>query len=195
MDFPLDLRFKLLAIASQISLTDANGRLLWFTKQKAFKLREAVTVYADAAQTKALYRMQADRVFDISARYRIEDATGAPVGLVLRKGLRSLWRAHYEIHRMNEPFLLVQEENPWVKVLDGVVDSIPIVGMFTGFLLHPSYLVKRVDADTAVMRVTKQPAFFEGRYRIERLAMLDDEAERVAVLGLLMMLLLERQRG
>ena len=52
-----------------------------------------------------------------------------------------------------------------------------------------------MDNDAAALRVTKQPALFEGRYRIERLEALDEEAEQLAVLALLMMLLLERQRG
>ena len=76
MDFPLEARFKLLAIASQISVTDAHDALLYYAKQKAFKLKEAVTVYADEEQTRPLYRIAADRVLDISARYRIEDAGG-----------------------------------------------------------------------------------------------------------------------
>ena len=49
MNFPLDLRFKLLAIASQIAVTDAQGQLVYYAKQRAFKLKEAVTVFADAA--------------------------------------------------------------------------------------------------------------------------------------------------
>ncbi|MGH8503254.1 MAG: hypothetical protein ACREVE_12440 [Gammaproteobacteria bacterium] len=195
MDFPLDLRFKLLAIAQQISVTDAARRVIFYVRQKAFRLKEAVTVYADTAQARALYQINADRVFDISAQYNIDDSQGTRLGAVQRRGMRSLWRAHYEIMREDQPFMVVREENPWVKVLDGLLDSIPVVGMFTGYLLHPSYLVTRVDNGAAALRVTKQPAFFEGRYRVERLDTLDEDAERLAVLALLMMLLLERQRG
>jgi hypothetical protein len=53
----------------------------------------------------------------------------------------------------------------------------------------------RVDTGAPTLRITKQPAFFEGRYRIDRSGELDEEAERLAVLSLLMMLLQERQRG
>ncbi|MBA2492822.1 MAG: hypothetical protein H0V34_14415 [Gammaproteobacteria bacterium] len=195
MDFPLDLRFKLLAIAQQISVTDAAGRVIFYVRQKAFRLREAVSVYGDTAQNRPLYHINADRVFDISTQYHIDDARGARLGAVRRRGMRSLWRAHYDIMRNDQPFLVVREENPWVKVLDGLLDSIPVIGMFTGYVLHPSYLITRVDNGAAALRVTKQPAFFEGRYRIERLDALDEDAEQLAVLALLMMLLLERQRG
>ena len=39
MRFPLDLRFKIVAIAPQISVTDASGALLLYVKQKAFRLK------------------------------------------------------------------------------------------------------------------------------------------------------------
>src|SRR3954468_1128541 len=71
MNFPLELRFKLLAISSQISVRDASGHLLCHVKQKAFKLKEEVTVFGDEAQTRPLYRINADRVIDISAQYQI----------------------------------------------------------------------------------------------------------------------------
>ena len=195
MDFPLDLRFKLLAIAQQISVNDATGRVIFYVRQKAFRFKESVSVYADTAQTRPLYQINADRVFDISTQYHIDDSQGTRLGAVRRRGMRSLWRAHYDIIRNDQPFLTVREENPLVKVLDGLLDSIPVVGMFTGYVLHPSYIVTRVDKDAAALRVTKQPALFEGRYRIERLDALDEETEQLAVLALLMMLLLERQRG
>ena len=47
MNYPLDLSFKILAIAPQISVSDANGALVLYVKQKAFKLKEDVTIYAD----------------------------------------------------------------------------------------------------------------------------------------------------
>jgi len=194
--FPLDLRFKLIAIASQISVRDASGRLICYVKQKAFKLREAVTVYGDEAQTRPLYRIQADRVLDISAQYHVEDvATGAALGVVQRRGMRSFWRAHYEVLRDGRLVFTIQEENPWVKMFDSLVGELPIIGMFTGYLLHPAYRVSRAGGDEPVLRAVKQPAFFEGRYRVESPGALSDEDERLALLAILMMLLLERQRG
>ncbi|HEV2150618.1 MAG TPA: hypothetical protein VGR37_24685 [Longimicrobiaceae bacterium] len=195
MDFPLQLSFKVVAISPQITVTDASGRLLFYVKQKAFKLKEAVTVFADPEQTRPLFRIAADRVLDISAQYHIEDAAGAPLGLLQRRGMRSLWRAHYEIHRGGGPILAIHEENPWVKVIDGLLGEVPILGMLTGYFFHPAYRVARAVDDAPVLRAVKQPAFFEGRYTIERVGELSESDETLAVLSVLMMLLLERQRG
>lgn len=197
MNFPLDLRFKTLAIAPQLSVTDASGHLLCYVRQKAFKLRESITVFGDAEQTRALYRIAADRVIDFGARYTIDDAaTGATLGTVRRQGLRSLWRAHYEVERGGAALFEVREENPWVKVADGLLGELPVVGLLSGYLFHPAYRLAPVGAAAPLLRMKKERAFFEGRYTIERAGPpAADADERLALLGLVMLVLLERSRG
>ena len=194
LSYPLQLTFKIVAIAPQISVVDATGTLLLYVKQKLFKLREAVTVFADREQQRPLYTIGADRVLDFSARYHVATAAGEPVGVVQRQGMRSLWKAHYQVERGGVPVLALREENPWVKVMDGLFGQIPLLGALSGYLFHPAYLVTRADG-TAVLRARKQAALFEGRYEITRLAELSEEDEELALLAVLMLLLLERERG
>lgn len=192
--YPLQLSFKILAIARQLSVTDATGNLAFYVKQKAFKLKEAVTIFADVAQTIPLYTINADRVLDFSASYHFTDRNQAPIGMVRRQGMKSLWKAHYEIVDGDFPALTIQEANPWIKVIDGLLGEIPIIGMLTGYFFHPAYMVVRQDG-TAVMRLEKQPAFLEGKYSIEKLAPLGEHEEIRVLLSLLMVVLLERNRG
>lgn len=195
INYPLDVSFKLIAVARQLSVTDANGALLFYVKQKAFKLKEAITVFADREQQLPLYQIGADRVLDFSARYRISDAAGTPLGEVARRGMKSLWKAHYEIaDAAGAPVFTVNEENAWTKVLDSLLGEVPVLGMFTGYLFHPAYIVSRANAVPA-LRIVKQPALFEGKFRIERLAPLAETEERLALLSLLMLVMLERSRG
>lgn len=195
MNFPLELRFKLLAIAQQIAVRDSSGQLLCYVKQKAFKLKEAVTVFGDEAQTRPLYKIEADRVFDISAKYHIEDMAGQPVGMIKRHGMRSFWRTHYEVQRDDRHIFDIREENPWVKVADGFFSEIPVVGMLSGYLFHPAYRVVDSVTGNTVMRAEKRAAFFEGLYTIESLGPMSDDDARLGMLSILMMLVLERQRG
>lgn len=194
MQFPLELRFKILAIAQQIAVTDAQGHLIYYVKQKAFKLKEAVTVFADEQQTRPLFKISADRMLDISARYRIEDMGGAELGILQRRGMRSLWKAHYELFVGGQQAFVIREESAWVRVWDGIVGEIPIVSFFTGYFFHPAYLISRREGDTPLLRVVKQKAFLEGKFRIDELSSPGSDVQ-VAVLGALMMLLLERARG
>ncbi|MFL5576893.1 MAG: hypothetical protein ACJ79S_13085 [Gemmatimonadaceae bacterium] len=192
--YPLQLTFKVPAIAPQISVTDAAGRLLLYVKQKAFKLKEKVTVYEDAAQTRPLYTIAADRVIDISAQYEITTASGGRLGAVKRRGMRSIWKAHYDVLRDGAAVMTIREENAWTKVLDGLLGEVPVLGMFTGYFFHPAYVVARPDG-AGLLRVAKQPAFFEGRYEITKLGAASSAEEELALLSALMMVLLERTRG
>lgn len=184
-----------MALANQISVTDAQGNLIFYVKQKMFKLKEAVTVFADKEQTRPLFKINADRVIDISARYHITDVNGAALGSIKRQGMKSIWKARYDIcDAAASPVLNISEENPWVKVIDALVGEIPVVGMFTGLMFNPSYVVKRPD-ESIVMRFKKQPAMFESKFRLESLIPLSPEEEPRTVLSVLMMVLLERHRG
>ncbi|HEY0078252.1 MAG TPA: hypothetical protein VGB73_06370 [Pyrinomonadaceae bacterium] len=194
MNYPLQVRFKILALARQLSVTDASGNLVFYVKQKAFKLKEAVTVFADASQTQPLYFINAARILDFSARYLFTDTSGAALGSVQRKGMKSIWKAHYDILDGESVTMTIREENAWTKVIDSVVGEIPVVGLFTGYMFHPAYLVAR-PSGALLLRLEKQPAFLEGRFTIEKHADLDKTEETRALLSLIMMILLERGRG
>lgn len=195
MNFPLSLNFKAIALAPQISVTDSAGRLILYVKQKAFKLKEAVTVFADTEQTQPLYTINADRVLDISARYHINETSGFGLGTLQRQGMRSLWRAHYEIMRGGGTVMHIREENAWIKVGDALFSQLPGLGILSGYVFNPAYLVTRADNGQVLMRVQKEKAFLEGKYTITKTGELSENDERLAVLSVLMMTLLERARG
>jgi uncharacterized protein YxjI len=194
MNYPLQVSFKILAIAQQLSIKDATGNLIFYVKQKAFKLKEAVTVFADTEQTRALYTINADKVLDFSARYHFRDSSGNEVGSVKRQGMKSIFKARYDIFDGETPVMMIAEANPWTKVFDALLGEIPIVGIFTGYLFHPAYLVTHVNG-TLLMRLEKQPAFLEGKFVIEKHVEMPPTEETRALLSLIMMILLERRRG
>lgn len=196
MNYPLAFRFKLLAFSPQIYVEDAAGQTVCYVKQKLFRLREKVEVHTDDTRQQLLCTIGADRIIDWSARYTFRDAAGNDIGAVGRRGMRSLWSAHYDIFGpgSSTPIFSIREENPMAKLLDGFLGEIPIVGILTGFLFHPKYLASRIDG-TPVMRLTKQAAFFEGRFQLEKLADTTDGEEMAIILSYLMMNLLERKRG
>lgn len=195
MNYPLDLSFKILALASQIYVRDASGSLVCYVKQKMFKLKEDINVFADEQQTNLLFNIKADRIIDFSARYSFTDSKGAALGSIKREGMRSLWKARYNIFDSSEkPVMKINEENGWIKIADAFLGEIPIVGMFSGYFLHPTYLVTSVD-EKEVARLEKKPAFFEGKFHLATLASVTDAEEHLVLLSAITMLLLERARG
>lgn len=196
IQYPLTLSFKILALASQATVTDATGRTVLYTKQKLLKFREHVEIFTDNSRSSLLAEIKANKVIDWSARYFSTDANGSPIGSVGRRGWRSIWKAHYEAFNPGDdvPDFSIQEENAWVKVADSFLGEIPILGMFSGYFFHPSYLATRTNGGPA-MRMTKQAAFFEGRFQIEKLTDLTPREELNLFLSFLMLVLLERKRG
>jgi hypothetical protein len=192
--YPLTFSFKILSFASQFSVRDSGGNLIAYARQKILALKEAVTVFADEEKTRQLFTIKADRIIDCSARYNFTSAQGAIIGAVKRRGMRSLWKATYDILEGDNPVMIIQEENPWVKMADALLSEIPILGFFSGYFFHPVYQVTRADG-TPVMRMTKQPAFFEGKFLVEKLGSLTETEEQRVLLSLMMAILLERARG
>lgn len=194
MQYPLELTFKLWAFAPQMSIVDAQNNLVFYVRQKLFKFKEAITVFADAERNNPLYYIKADRIIDFSARYDFTDANGNSIGAVKRRGLKSFWRARYDIFDGDVTTLNIQEKNPWVKIADALFAEIPILGIFTGYVFNPVYLVSRADG-TIVMRLEKIPSFLSRKFTIKAVDKLNQQEEKQVLLSLMMMLLLERTRG
>jgi uncharacterized protein YxjI len=194
MQYPLSLSFKIMALAPQIFVRDASENSICYVKQKMFKLKEAINVFTDEKQETQLCQMNADRIIDFSACYRFTDASGEEFGGVRRKGMRSIWKAHYDIIEGDETVMTISEDNAWVKVADAVLGDIAVIGMFSGYFFNPSYTIKRTDG-TEVMRLKKQKSFWEGKFILEKLTELDETEELRALMAIIMATLLERTRG
>ncbi len=194
MEFPLHVSFKIATFGNRFSVTDNNGMMLFYVKQKMFKLKEAIKVFTDTTLTNQLYTINADRIIDFSARYNFTDMGGQSLGSIKRKGMRSMFRASYEIFQGQSQLMTITEESVFVRIMDAIFSSIPCIGMCAGYVFHPSYLIAKLDG-TEMMRVKKQPAFFEGKFKIEKLAEMSEFEEMQILLSIMMMLLLERIRG
>jgi uncharacterized protein YxjI len=85
-------------LGSSFRLFDQSGNLSFFVKQKAFKLKEEITVYADEGEKDAQLRIKARSIMDVSATYDVTDAnSGEVVGALQRKGLKSILRDEWAI--------------------------------------------------------------------------------------------------
>lgn len=197
MKYPLQLSFKLIALAPQVTITDASGEQICYVKQKLFKLKEHVQIFTDKTRSKPLADIKANKVLDWSARYTFTSPDQKVLGSVGRKGMRSLFKAHYEtfVGPDESHDFDIQEENALAKVGDSIFGSIPIIGFFAGYLFHPKYLASRAGG-TPAMRLTKQPALWEGRFIMEKLDdSLTSEEELSLMFSYLMLVMLERSRG
>ncbi|MBA2535213.1 MAG: hypothetical protein H0V21_09390 [Rubrobacter sp.] len=194
LSYPLDLSFKIVTIGTRVRVKDATGRQVAYARKKKFKLKEDVRVYEDEDQTRLRFRMKGDRMLDFSARYAISGPDGHPIGAVGRRGMKSLWSSAYVLDDSYDAEAgSIREENPWTKVLDGVMESVPFGDALGGLFFNPAYLAELRGMD--VLRIRKQPSILESSFRIERLTDFSDEDEDLLLAGTIMMVLLERDRG
>ena len=197
MNFPLRLTFKLLAFAPQFYVHDSNGAAVAYVKQKLFKFKESVTVYTNENQSAVRFQIQADRVIDFSARYNFTDAQGAPLGCIRQRGLRSLYKASFDVIDNDALIFNINEKSMLTRFFDGLFGQLPVIGILSGYLFQPAYEVTRLSGET-VMTLTKKPALFEGRFDIELegpgTTLTPRESDQL-LLSLMMLVLLERSRG
>jgi uncharacterized protein YxjI len=92
------LKRQVFALAGKFRFFDPSGKLVLFSEQKMFKLREDIRVYSDESKTQEVLMIKARQIMDFSAAYDVVDsATGQKVGALRRKGLASLLRDEWEI--------------------------------------------------------------------------------------------------
>jgi hypothetical protein len=193
--YPLTFAFKIGTLASDFVATDASGNIVAFVRQKLFKFKEHVEVFADEGRAELLYDIRANKWLDFNTTYSFLRPGNVSIGRVARKGWRSLWKASYEIYDEHDQLdLTIQEANPWVKVLDALLSEVPLVGIATGYFFNPAYTLNRPDG-TLVAHFKKQPSFFGRRFLLVPEADFNPGEEERAMLGVMMMALLERRRG
>ncbi len=196
LNYPLDFTFKITTLSSDFNITDKNGNYVAYVRQKMFKLKEDVIVFNDESKSQELFQIKANQWIDFNASYSLTDlVNGKNFGRLARKGMRSLWKSQYDVVDPSDKVKYqINEDNGWIKVLDNVVGEIPIVGMFTGYFLNPSYTVKDF-AGKEYFRLKKMPSLIGRKFQLERLIDIDDVDESLVILSFLMMVLLERARG
>lgn len=194
MIFPVKIVFKLLALAPQMYVADGSGNGIGYVRQKLLAFKESVTVFTDDTQTKPIYTIKADRVIDFNARYEFMAPNGAALGSLKREGVRSLWKAHYMIAVGDSPTFDVHEESAFVRLLDNLVGQIPFINLLTGYFFNPTYIITRVGGGEA-LRMVKRPSLFESTFTVDQKGSLTPNEQQCALLGLMMVILLERSRG
>ncbi len=111
---------KILKLAGgEIKIFDENrSRLLFFVQQKAFKLREDITVFSDESKSAELLKIKARSIGDFQAAYDVTDASsGEKVGALRRLGMTSLVIDKWEILDASDKVIGAVVEDNWIKAM------------------------------------------------------------------------------
>jgi hypothetical protein len=112
------MKRQVLALTGKIRLYTTDERLVLYSQQKMFRLKEDIRVYADEEMSQELLTIQARNIIDFAAAYDVIDYTSnEKVGVLRRKGFRSLLRDEWEILDSQDNMLGVLREDNMTRAL------------------------------------------------------------------------------
>ena len=90
-----------------------------FSEQKMFKLREDIRVFSDESKSQEVLQIKARQIIDFSAAYDVIDsAYNQKVGVLRRKGMRSILRDEWEVLDNNDQLIgMLFEDSPGLAML------------------------------------------------------------------------------
>ncbi|HNQ95075.1 MAG TPA: hypothetical protein PKK96_11150 [Anaerolineales bacterium] len=97
------LKRQAIALTGRFRFYDPMGNLVMFSEQKMFRWKEDIRVYADEEKTREVLSIKARQMMDFSASYDVVDTEmNQKVGVLRRKGFRSLFRDEWEVLDEND---------------------------------------------------------------------------------------------
>ena len=97
------LKRQAIALTGKFRFYHPAGRLVMFSEQKMFRLREDIRVYDAEDKSHEVLSIKARQIMDFSAAYDVVDTDmNQKVGVLRRKGLRSLLRDEWEVLDAND---------------------------------------------------------------------------------------------
>jgi len=92
------LKRQVFALTGKFRFYDPSDRLVLFSEQKMFRLREDIRVYTDEGKQQEVLMIKARHIIDFAAAYDVVDsASGEKVGVLRRKGWSSILRDEWEV--------------------------------------------------------------------------------------------------
>ncbi len=106
---------------------DERGKLVFFSKQKPFKLKEDFRIYSDESQRQELLTIKTPQIFDIGATYNVVDAIrGEQVGAIRRKGIKSIFKDEWTfLSNSGQEIGILTEKSTGGAILSRFINLIP----------------------------------------------------------------------
>jgi hypothetical protein len=109
--------FKIFGAAFHVY--DPQGQVVFYSKQKAFKLKEDIRIYADESGSEEVLSIKARSWLDFAAAYDVIDtAAGEKVGGLKRKGFKSMFKDEWVfMNAYDQDIGLIQEDSAMLALV------------------------------------------------------------------------------
>ena len=156
--------FKILGGAFHVY--DADGNVVAYCKQKAFKLKEDFRLYTDTTCSQELLRISARSVIDFGATYDVTTADGQTRGSLRRKGLKSMFKDSWLVFDpAGQEYAQLAEDSTLRAMLRRFVDGVTL------FMPQRFHLIRHDGTPIAQFRQHMNPFIYRLGVTIEQ----DDE--------------------
>ena len=92
-----------IALKGKVRFFTPNNKLVLYSEQKMFKLKEDIRAYSDQSKSTEILIVKARSIIDFSAAYDVWDAQEkVKVGALRRKGMKSIMRDEWEVLDPND---------------------------------------------------------------------------------------------
>lgn len=113
-----ELRRKFFSpIHTDFTFSTASGQPVLFGRKKGFKLKEDIRLYSDEGREREALVIAARSVIDFSGNYDVSDPQRGRIGVLRRKGLRSIFRDEWHILDANEQQIATVQEDSQAMAL------------------------------------------------------------------------------
>jgi uncharacterized protein YxjI len=119
------LRRKVFTLmGAKFHVYDPNGKLVLFSRMKAFKLKEDLRLYTGEDMQTELLSIRARSIIDFGAAYDVYDSSdGQKIGMLRRKGLKSMLKDEWIIaDAADREIGLIQEDSTALALVRRFID-------------------------------------------------------------------------
>ena len=148
------LKRQAIALTGKFRVYDPSERLVMFSEQKMFRLREDIRVYGDENKSQEVLSIQARQIMDFSAAYDVVDsAMNQKVGALRRRGWSSILRDEWEV--------LDASDNVIGKLFEDSVGLAMLRRLLLGTLLPQNYDITMGETRVADLKQRFNPFRYE----------------------------------
>jgi hypothetical protein len=112
---------------AKLEVFNAQEQVVFFSKMKAFKLKEDIRIYSGEDMQEEFISIHARSALDFSATYDVMDSkTGEKIGALRRHGMKSMLKDEWSILNTNDSEVgKIQEDNILLALLRRFIGLIP----------------------------------------------------------------------
>ena len=150
------VRRKILKLfGAAFHIYDPYGNVAFYSKMKAFKLKEDIRLYTGEDMQEEVLTIKARSILDFSAAYDVVDpTTNEKVGALKRKGLKSILKDEWIFMDANDREIgLIKEDSTFLAMFRRVLTSL-VPQTYNGFIGDTQVCTFKQNFNPFVIKIT-----------------------------------------